>query len=199
MGAVLHKCIFLLPAAPIIGQAFLLAGIIIMVVERKHTLPLLSVKRLHAIIPSLTTSHGHSVLWGHVSHRSHEYASQSRHSRATPAVLPDPGSCREYQRNPPSARHLQEEGPRQRFVRASKVNPYLHLSTNDSISSVVVRFKAVGNAPIMKQNFYKITTSNRFQAVIQFLRKELSWKAGDPLVSLLLSRSYCRASRVMER
>jgi ubiquitin-like protein ATG12 len=48
---------------------------------------------------------------------------------------------------------------------------------------VVVRFKAVGNAPIMKQNFYKITASNRFQAVIQFLRKELGWKPGDPLVS----------------
>jgi len=47
---------------------------------------------------------------------------------------------------------------------------------------VVVRFKAVGNAPIMKQNFYKITASNRFQAVVQFLRKELGWKASDPLV-----------------
>ena len=47
-----------------------------------------------------------------------------------------------------------------------------------------MRFKAVGNAPIMKQNFYKITASNRFQAVIQFLRKELGWKQGDPLVSL---------------
>lgn len=48
--------------------------------------------------------------------------------------------------------------------------------------AVVVRFKAVGNAPIMKQNFYKITASNRFQTVIQFLRKELGWKSGDPLV-----------------
>lgn len=47
---------------------------------------------------------------------------------------------------------------------------------------MVVRFKAVGNAPIMKQNLYKITASNRFQTVIQFLRKELGWKAGDPLV-----------------
>jgi ubiquitin-like protein ATG12 len=36
----------------------------------------------------------------------------------------------------------------------------------------------------MRQNFYKITASNRFQAVIQFLRKELGWKAGDPLVSI---------------
>lgn len=47
---------------------------------------------------------------------------------------------------------------------------------------VIVRFRAVGNTPIMKQNFFKITSSNRFQAVIQFLRKELGWKAGDPLV-----------------
>jgi hypothetical protein len=51
-----------------------------------------------------------------------------------------------------------------------------------AVRAVVVRFKAVGNAPIMKQNFYKITASNRFQAVIQFLRKELGWKSGDPLV-----------------
>ena len=50
------------------------------------------------------------------------------------------------------------------------------------IQTVVVRFKAVGNAPIMKQNFYKITASNRFQTVIQFLRKELGWKSGEPLV-----------------
>ncbi|KAL9709562.1 Ubiquitin-like protein [Leucoagaricus gongylophorus] len=47
---------------------------------------------------------------------------------------------------------------------------------------IVVRFKAVGNAPIMKQNFYKINSTNRFQAVIQFLRKELGWQAGEPLV-----------------
>ena len=50
-----------------------------------------------------------------------------------------------------------------------------------------MRFKAVGNAPIMKQNFFKVTVSNRFQAVIQFLRKELGWKAGEPLVRLSVS------------
>ena len=50
--------------------------------------------------------------------------------------------------------------------------------------AVVVRFKAVGNAPIMKQNFFRVTVSNRFQAVIQFLRKELGWKPGEPLVSI---------------
>ncbi|KAF9017077.1 APG12-domain-containing protein [Hymenopellis radicata] len=46
---------------------------------------------------------------------------------------------------------------------------------------VIVRFKAVGNAPIMRQNLFTITSSNRFQAVIQFLRKKLQWKAGEPL------------------
>ncbi|KAE9387904.1 APG12-domain-containing protein [Gymnopus androsaceus JB14] len=46
---------------------------------------------------------------------------------------------------------------------------------------VIVRFKAVGKAPIMKQNFFKITSSNRFQALIQFLRKELGYKGTEPL------------------
>ncbi|POW04247.1 hypothetical protein PSTT_10564 [Puccinia striiformis] len=49
-------------------------------------------------------------------------------------------------------------------------------------SKVVVRFKATGSAPIMKQNFFKITSSNRFQAVIAFLRKELGLKPTDPVV-----------------
>lgn len=49
-------------------------------------------------------------------------------------------------------------------------------------SKVVVRFKAIGNAPIMKNNHFRITAFNRFQAVIQFLRKELGWKPGDALV-----------------
>ena len=48
--------------------------------------------------------------------------------------------------------------------------------------AVVVRFKGVGNAPIMRQNVYKIIATNRFQAVIQFLRKELGWQKGEPLV-----------------
>lgn len=51
-------------------------------------------------------------------------------------------------------------------------------------SKVVVRFKAIGNAPIMKNNYFRITAFNRFQAVIQFLRKELSWKQGDALVRM---------------
>ncbi|KAI9314317.1 ubiquitin-like protein Atg12, partial [Dichotomocladium elegans] len=46
---------------------------------------------------------------------------------------------------------------------------------------VVVRFRAIGNAPILKQSFYKITASNKFQTVIQFLRKELKCQGSDPL------------------
>ncbi|TFL02375.1 APG12-domain-containing protein [Pterulicium gracile] len=50
---------------------------------------------------------------------------------------------------------------------------------------VVVLFKAIGNAPILKQKFYKITAANRFQAVIQFLRRELGYKPGDPLFTYI--------------
>ncbi|KAK4057809.1 Ubiquitin-like protein [Microbotryomycetes sp. JL221] len=59
-------------------------------------------------------------------------------------------------------------------------------------TKVVVRFKATGNAPIMKQNFYKISASNRFQAVIAFLRKELGWKPSDGLF-LYINSSFSPA------
>ncbi|KAF9927555.1 hypothetical protein BGZ65_006723 [Modicella reniformis] len=48
-------------------------------------------------------------------------------------------------------------------------------------SKVVVRFRAVGNAPILRQTMYKITATNKFMAVIQFLRKELNYRQSDPL------------------
>ena len=51
---------------------------------------------------------------------------------------------------------------------------------------VRVLFKAIGAAPIMKENLFKITASNSFQAVISFLRKELRFRADQPLVSVLL-------------
>lgn len=60
------------------------------------------------------------------------------------------------------------------------------------VTKIVVRFKATGNAPIMKQNFYKITASNRFQTVIAFLRKELGWKASDALF-LYINASFSPA------
>lgn len=48
-------------------------------------------------------------------------------------------------------------------------------------SKVVIRFQPSPNAPVLKQKFYKITASNKFQAVIAFLRKELGWKPSDSL------------------
>lgn len=64
--------------------------------------------------------------------------------------------------------------------------------------AVVVRFKATGNAPIMKQNFYKITASNQFRTVIAFLRKELGWKPADSLVRPSpSSSSSARSARLL--
>lgn len=47
---------------------------------------------------------------------------------------------------------------------------------------VVVKFKSIGSAPIMKTTVFKVTASNRFQAVIVFLRGQIGLKASDPLV-----------------
>ena len=50
---------------------------------------------------------------------------------------------------------------------------------------MVVRFKSIGSAPIMKNNVFKITAGNKFQAVIVFLRGQLGLKAGEPLVGVV--------------
>ncbi|CDR87412.1 probable Autophagy-related protein 12 [Sporisorium scitamineum] len=59
-------------------------------------------------------------------------------------------------------------------------------------SKVVVRFKAIGNAPIMKNNHFRITAFNRFQAVTVFLRKELNFKPTDSLF-LYINASFSPA------
>ncbi|KAL2917357.1 Ubiquitin-like protein [Polyrhizophydium stewartii] len=46
---------------------------------------------------------------------------------------------------------------------------------------VVVRLKATGSAPILKQTFFKISAPSRFGKVINFLRKELGFKQRDSL------------------
>ncbi|GAA6056876.1 hypothetical protein JCM3770_005123 [Rhodotorula araucariae] len=68
----------------------------------------------------------------------------------------------------------------------------LEASKQKDLTKVVVRFKATGNAPIMKQNFYKITASNQFRTVIAFLRKELGWKPADSLF-LYINSSFSPA------
>ncbi|GAB5587705.1 Ubiquitin-like protein [Umbelopsis nana] len=48
-------------------------------------------------------------------------------------------------------------------------------------TKVIVQFRAIGNAPILRQKLFKITASQKFQAVHLFLRKELNYAASDPL------------------
>ncbi|KAL7418269.1 Ubiquitin-like protein [Cryptotrichosporon argae] len=52
-------------------------------------------------------------------------------------------------------------------------------------AKIVVRFKSIGSAPIMKTNVFKVTAGNKFQAVIVFLRGQLGLKAGDPLFTYI--------------
>ncbi|EPQ29824.1 uncharacterized protein PFL1_02497 [Pseudozyma flocculosa PF-1] len=80
---------------------------------------------------------------------------------------------------------------------SSQVYPQAALTALDlykkkDASKVVVRFKAIGNAPIMKTNYFRITAFNRFQAVIQFLRKELNFKPSDALF-LYINASFSPA------
>lgn len=46
-------------------------------------------------------------------------------------------------------------------------------------AKVNVRFKAVGSAPILKQQVYKISATQRFEAVVLFLRKVLKVRRED--------------------
>ncbi|KAG0042657.1 hypothetical protein BGZ83_000201 [Gryganskiella cystojenkinii] len=48
-------------------------------------------------------------------------------------------------------------------------------------SKVVVYFRAIGSVPIMKNNVYTITASNKFSTVIQFLRTQINYRPSDPL------------------
>ncbi|CEH18255.1 probable autophagy-related protein 12 [Ceraceosorus bombacis] len=60
-------------------------------------------------------------------------------------------------------------------------------------AKIVVRFKAIGNAPIMKNNYFRITAFNRFHAVIVFLRKELGYSGKEPLF-LYINASFAPAA-----
>lgn len=67
------------------------------------------------------------------------------------------------------------------------VQALAHYTIKDT-SKVMVRFKAIGSAPIMKNNAFRITAFNRFQAVIVFLKKELGNSAGGSSGSLVSGR-----------
>ncbi|TXT13922.1 uncharacterized protein COLE_00115 [Cutaneotrichosporon oleaginosum] len=50
---------------------------------------------------------------------------------------------------------------------------------------IVVLFKSIGSAPIMKSNIFKISSANKFQTVTTFLRKQLGFKNTDPLFTYI--------------
>jgi ubiquitin-like protein ATG12 len=60
---------------------------------------------------------------------------------------------------------------------------------------VVVRFKSIGSAPVMKNNVFKVTAGNKFQAVIVFLRGQLGIKQSDALVSTLRGSGVVECTR----
>ncbi|KAG8718929.1 hypothetical protein FRC12_011937 [Ceratobasidium sp. 428] len=61
----------------------------------------------------------------------------------------------------------------------------LEISGKQESTRVLIQFKAVGNAPIMKKNEYGISSSQPFQAIVKFLRGQLGLKSGDPLFTYI--------------
>ncbi|KAJ1661834.1 Ubiquitin-like protein [Coemansia sp. RSA 1813] len=64
---------------------------------------------------------------------------------------------------------------------AASTTPALTANNNEPPKKVVVRFRSTGNAPILKKSVYKISSAQRFHTLIIFLRKELGYKASEPL------------------
>ncbi|KAG9076636.1 hypothetical protein FS749_011553 [Ceratobasidium sp. UAMH 11750] len=61
----------------------------------------------------------------------------------------------------------------------------LEISGKQESTRVIIQFKAVGNAPIMKKNEYGISSSQPFQAIVKFLRGQLGLNPGDPLFTYI--------------
>jgi ubiquitin-like protein ATG12 len=54
-------------------------------------------------------------------------------------------------------------------------------TTPSAPTKIVVHFRATGSAPILKQQFFKISASYKFQAVVDFLKKQLAMGPGESL------------------
>ena len=46
-------------------------------------------------------------------------------------------------------------------------------------ATVPIQFKAVGSAPILRQRVFKVSASQKFETVVNFLRKKLDCKPND--------------------
>ncbi|KAI9230316.1 MAG: ubiquitin-like protein Atg12, partial [Piptocephalis tieghemiana] len=48
-------------------------------------------------------------------------------------------------------------------------------------NTVIIRFRAAGNAPILKKNVYRLTSTHPFSTVLAFLRSQLAYKGPESL------------------
>ncbi|KAI9296837.1 autophagy protein 12 [Neoconidiobolus thromboides FSU 785] len=70
----------------------------------------------------------------------------------------------------------------------SSISTSTNKTKKDDKNKVVVRFRAVGNAPIMVQNHYKINSSYPFQTLVNFLKKQIKLKESDALFCYINSQ-----------
>lgn len=123
----------------------------------------------HSLQPHRFLNRTLSQRWSITSRRIHRKVRSPQHAlpptpvHSTPLLSPQPPTFRARRRSRPLLSFLDRTW---------------------LILLVVVRFKSIGSAPIMKNNVFKVTAGNRFQAVIVFLRSQLGLTQGDPLVSL---------------
>lgn len=64
---------------------------------------------------------------------------------------------------------------------SSQPSPSLQIQTTTTIKKLTVQFKAVGNAPILKQKFFEVEATRSIASIQQFLRRILHIGAGDSL------------------
>lgn len=57
-----------------------------------------------------------------------------------------------------------------------------HYSKLDPLHKVNVRFRAIGRAPVLKQQVYRVSSSERFEAITSFLRRQIGVKDEEQLV-----------------
>lgn len=60
------------------------------------------------------------------------------------------------------------------------------------MAKVTVRFKAIGSAPILRQQLCKISSTQRFEQVVAYLRRVLKVK-GEESVFLYVNNSFAPA------
>lgn len=67
--------------------------------------------------------------------------------------------------------------------------PFSFSTTYSSFSpitnTVIIRFRAAGNAPILKKNVYRLTSTHPFSTVLAFLRSQLAYKGPESLVGCM--------------